>query len=153
MRRLHIIPALLLTMPLLAGACAESVDSTPGALGGTADNEAIASATADAQRLTATGSLTDVDPEERTLTIDMPSANGTEAVEFRYDAATQVLGADGQVQALTGQDGSRVTVTYWQEGNTRHAVRIQMSPSLAATDPVVPSAATPTAPDERPAAP
>jgi hypothetical protein len=74
--------------------------------------------------LRAEGELLRVDTEAKTLTIR--TSDGSE-MEFSYNEATDVAGAQEETAGLATETGSHVTVYFEQQGNARIATRIEVS--------------------------
>ena len=70
------------------------------------------------------GQLRTVDPEHEILVV----AFGDDLYEFAYTDATQIVGGTANVQGLTGNKGSQITVHYRENPitSTKTAVRIEL---------------------------
>jgi hypothetical protein len=126
MKRGHALFALLFAASVTVAACGTSAPDSQATAAEPAPGTAQAAPGAQLQA-TASGRLTAVDADARTLTVSVGDGENAQTLVFTYDQATAIVGADGQVQALTGRDGSMVTVVYEERGISRHAVRIRIS--------------------------
>jgi hypothetical protein len=72
------------------------------------------------------GELSKVDSAAKT--ISLKTAEPGREITFYYDYRTEVVGANGGIQALTGKTGSTVKVSYREERGTYQATKIEIQP-------------------------
>jgi hypothetical protein len=89
---------------------------------------ALAAQERDPKIRTFDGELAKVDSVAKTITVK--DADEKEKV-FTYNDLTEVIGADGGVQALTGKTGVALKVSYREDGSTNVATRIELQPKVA----------------------
>lgn len=82
----------------------------------------------EAKKETATGTLTKVDADKKTLSVK--SADGAETT-FSYDATTEITGDKKGEQGLATAEGSMVTVHYSTVGAKKTASKIEVRPSAS----------------------
>jgi hypothetical protein len=82
----------------------------------------------DAKKDIATGTLTKVDADKKTLSVK--SADGAETT-FSYDATTEITGDKKGEQGLATAEGSMVTVHYSTKDGKKVASKIDVQPSAA----------------------
>src|SRR5688572_17109695 len=72
------------------------------------------------------GQLSKVDSSAKTIT--MKGSDDKEMI-FSYSDTTQVVGADGGVQGLTGKTGSSLKVSYSADRGLNQATKIEVVPA------------------------
>jgi hypothetical protein len=76
-----------------------------------------------AQAKTATGELSKVDVAKKEITI---KGSDNKEMVFTWSDATQIAGAEGGPQGLTGKTGETLRVTYQERGGANLAMRIEV---------------------------
>ncbi|RPI22151.1 MAG: hypothetical protein EHM61_22990 [Acidobacteria bacterium] len=96
------------------------VSFTPFALG---DDPKTQSQTDTQQEPSVMGDLKSVDADTKTLVVT--TSDGTD-MQFAYNETTEIVGAQGTIEGLSANAGSKVKVFYKEEDGKKTATRIKV---------------------------